>query len=166
MHSLTVLLRSLPVVALCAGATSAQAQTSGAISLTQVAPASLRLRIDNPTALAGRVQVVRLRSGQTLFTETYTGPAYGHRFDFDHVPSGRYLVYMQAGDQVHRCLVRVQTRNQDSFIRRIRLTSPTMPSSVMVKAWPSTSGSGAVMSAAALSPPTLTQGAQGDSPNQ
>jgi hypothetical protein len=166
MHSLTVLLRPLFVVALCAGATSALAQTSGAISLTQVAPTSLRLRLENPTALAGRVQVVRLRSGQTLFTETYTGPAYGHRFDFDHVPSGRYLVYMQVGDQVHRCLVRVQTRNQDSFIRKIRLTSPTMPSSVVVKAWQSASGSGTVAPVAALSPPTLTQGAQGDSPIQ
>jgi hypothetical protein len=66
MHSLTLLLRPLPVVTLCAGATSALAQTSGAISLTQVAPASLHLRIENSTALAGRVQVVRLRSGQTL----------------------------------------------------------------------------------------------------
>jgi hypothetical protein len=107
-----MLLRALSVVALCVGTTSARAQTFGVISLTQVAPASLRLRVDNPTGLAGRVQVVRLRSGQTLFIETYPGPAYGHRFDFDHVPSGRYLVYMQAGDQVHRCLVRVQTRNQ------------------------------------------------------
>lgn len=34
MHSLTLLLRPLSVVALCAGATSARAQTSGAISLT------------------------------------------------------------------------------------------------------------------------------------
>ncbi len=166
MHSLTRLLCLLSVVALCAGTTSALAQTSGAISLTQVAPASLRLRIENPTALAGRVQVVRLRSGQTLFTETYTGPAYGHRFDFDQVPSGRYLVWLQAGGQVHRCLVRVQTRDQGSSIRRIKLASPTMPAAVVVKTWRSAPGSEAVASAAALSPTNPSQGPQGESPNQ
>jgi hypothetical protein len=166
MHALTTLLRSLSVVALCASATSALAQKPGAISLTQVAPASLRLRIDNPTALAGRVQVVRLRSGQTLFTETYPGPAYGHRFDFDQAPSGRYLVWMQAGGQVHRCLVRVQTRNQGSSIQRIKLTSPTMPASVVVKSWRSASGSGTVAPVAALSPTTLSQSPQVDSPNE
>jgi hypothetical protein len=151
MHSLTLLLRSLSVVALCAGATSARAQKHGAISLTQVAPASLRLRLDNPTALAGRVQVVRLCNGQTLFTEPYSGPAYGHRFDFDQVPSGRYLVQIQAGGQVHRCLVRVQTRDQGSSIQRIKLTSPTIPSCVVVKRWRSAFGSGAVAPVAALS---------------
>ena len=166
MHSQTLLLRSLSVVALCAGATSAWAQTSGAISLTQVAPTALRLRIENPTALAGRVQVVRLRGGQTLFAETYTVPAYGHRFDFSQVPSGRYLVWMQAGGTVHRCLVRVQTRGQGSSIRRIKLTSPTMLASVVVKTWRSASGSGTVAFAAALSPTNLPQGPQGDSHNQ
>ncbi|MGI4762371.1 MAG: hypothetical protein ACRYF0_16800 [Janthinobacterium lividum] len=130
-----------------------------------MAPASLRLRFDNPTALAGRVQVVRLHGGQTLFTEPYTGPAYGHRFDFDHVPSGRYLVWLQAGDQVHRCLVRVQTRNQGSSIQRIKLTSPTMPACVVVNSWRSASGIGVVAPVAALSPTTLSQGPQGDSLN-
>jgi hypothetical protein len=154
------------MVVLCAGTTPALAQTSGAVSLTQVAPASLRLRLENPTTLAGRVQVVRLRSGQTLFTETYSGPAYGHRFDFDQVPSGRYLVYMQASGQLHRCLVRVQTREQGSFIRRIKLTSPIMPASVVVKTWRSASGSGTVASAAVLSSTNLSQGPQGDSSNQ
>jgi len=166
MYSLISLLRSLSVAALCAGATSALAQTSGAISLTQVAPASLRMRLDNPTALAGRVQVVRLYGGQTLFTEPYTGAAYGHRFDFDHVPSGRYLVWMQAGDQVHRCLVRVQTRKQGSFIQRIKLTSPTMPACVVVKTWRSASGSGGIAPVATLSPTTLSQGLQENFPNQ
>lgn len=55
MHCLTLLLRPLSVVALCAGAMAARAQTSGGISLTQVAPTALRLRIENPTALAGSV---------------------------------------------------------------------------------------------------------------
>jgi hypothetical protein len=166
MRSLLLLFRPLCVAALCASATSALAQTSGAISLTQVAPASLRLRLDNPTALAGRVQVMRLHGGQTLFTEPYTGPAYGHRFDFDHVPSGRYLVWMQAGDQVHRCLVRVQTRKQGSFIQRMKLISPTMPACVVVKTWQSSASSGGVAPVATLSPATPPQGLQGNFPNQ
>ena len=166
MHSLPMLLRLLSVAALCAGTTSALAQSSGAISLTQVAPASLRLRLDNPTALAGRVQVVRLRSGQTLFTEAYTGSAYGHRFDFDQVPSGRYLVWLQAGGQVHRCLVRVQTQKQESTIREIKLISPIIPACVVVKTWRSASGSGTVASTAALSPTSSSQGPQADFPNQ
>lgn len=148
----------LSVVALVASTTPALAQASGAISLTQVAPASLRLRLKNPTALAGRVQVVRLSSGQTLFTETYPGLAYGHRFDFDHVPSGRYLVYIEAGDQVQRCLVQVQTQDQRSIIRRIKLASGTLPTAVVVKTWQSASGSGAVAAGATLSPPTPSQG--------
>jgi len=155
-HSLTLLLRALSVVALWPGTTSAWAQTSGAISLTQV----------DPTALAGRVQVIRRRSGQTRFAETCIVPAYGHRFDFNQVPSGRYLVWMQAGGTVHRCLVRVQTQGQDSSIRRIKLTSPTMLASVVVKTWRSASGSRTVAFAAALSPTNLTQGPQGDSHNQ
>lgn len=154
------------MMTLCAGAPSALAQKPGAVSLTWVAPTALRLRIDNPTALAGRVQVVRLRSGQTLFTETYTAPAYGHRFDFDQVPSGRYLVWMQAGGQVHRCLVQVQTRDRGSCIRRIGLTSPTLPASVVVKTWRSASGSEAVAPVAALSLTTPPQGPQGDSSSQ
>ena len=160
-----MLVRLLPVVALCTGAPATLAQPSGSISLTQVAPASLRLRLENSTALAGRVQVVRLHSGQTLFTEPYFGPAYGHRFDFDHVPSGRYLVWLQAGDQVHRCLVRVQTQDQGSFIRRIKLAPGTMPAAVVVKTWRSASASG-IVADAALSPANLSQGPQEEFPHQ
>ncbi|GAB2781443.1 hypothetical protein HNQ93_001214 [Hymenobacter luteus] len=156
MSSLTVLFRVLSVAALCAGATFARAQTTGAISLTQVAPAALRLRIENPGAQAGSVQVVRLRSGQTLFTETYTIPAYGHRFDFSQVPSGRYLVWVQASGTVHRGLVRVHTWNYGSSIRRIKLISSTMPAF----------GSKATASATALGSTNLLQVPQQGSPNQ
>jgi hypothetical protein len=156
MPSPPKLLGLLSVVALCAGPTPALAQTS--ISLTQVAPASLRLRFEHPTTLAGRVQVVRLHGGQTLFTEPYTGPAYGHRFDFDHVPSGRYLVWIQAGDQVQRCLVWVQTQEQGSVIRRIKLASDTMPTAVLVKSWQSAPSSGMVAAGAARNPMTPAQG--------
>ena len=134
MHYLTLLPRPLAVVALCIGAAPARAQAPGGIHLTQVAPAALRLRLENPTGLAGSVQVVRLGSGQPLFTETYAGPAYGHRFDFRHVPSGRYLMWIQAGGIMHRCLVRVQTQGRGSSIRRIKLTSGTMPASVVFTA--------------------------------
>jgi len=158
MHFPTKLLCLLSLVALGAGTTPTLAQTSGAISLTQVAPASLRLRLENPSALAGRVQVVRLGSGQTLFTETYPGLAYGHRFDFDHVPGGRYLVWIQAGDQVQRCLVQVQTRDQGSVIRRIKLAFGTLPAAVLVSSWPSGSGGGTAAAGAAQNPLTLSQG--------
>ena len=158
MHSPTSLLGLLSIVTLYASTTPALAQTPGATSLTQVSPASLRLRLDNPTALAGHVQVVRLRTRQTLFTETYPGRAYGHRFDFDHVPSGRYLVWIQAGDQLQRCLVRVQTRgDQGSVIRRIKLVSGTLPTAVLVNSWQAASGSGVVAAGAALSPSTPAQ---------
>jgi hypothetical protein len=166
MPYLILLLRCLSVVALCARVTPAPAQKPGAISLTQVPPASLRLRLENATAVAGRVQVVRLRSGQTLFYESYSGPAYGHRFDFDHVPSGRYLVYVQADGQMHRCLVRVETRNQVASIQRIKLICGPMLTSVGVKSRRSASGNGAVASVASLSPATLSQRLQGDSLNQ
>lgn len=166
MHSPTSLLCLLSTVTLYAGTTPVLAQTSGAISLIQVAPASLRLRLENSSALAGRVQVVRLHGGQTLFTEVYPGLAYSHRFDFDHVPSGRYLVWIQAGDQVQRCLVRVQTRgDQGSVIRKIKLASGTMPTAVVVKTWQSACGSGAVASGVALSPITPSQGPQSNSSN-
>jgi hypothetical protein len=129
--------------ALWAGATSASAQTGDAVSLIKSAPAALRLRITNPAALTGRVQVVRLSTGQTLFTETYSAPAYGHRFDFSHVPSGRYLVWLQAGGNFHRCIVRVQTWGHSSAIRVAKLTSRTMPTLVSVgssQAVPSVAG--------------------------
>lgn len=157
MHSPIKLLGLLSLVALCAGTTPTLAQKSGAISLTQVAPASLRLRLENPTVLAGRVRVVRQHGGQTLFTEPYTDSVYGHRFDFDHVPSGRYLVWIQAGDQVQRCLVRVQTRDQGSVIRRIKPASGAMPTAVLVKSWQSAPGSGTIAAGAALNPVTLSQ---------
>lgn len=132
MNRLTPIFRPLFVAALCAGTTSALALTTEAIHLTQAAPATLRLRIDTPEPLAGRVQVVRLSNGQTLFTENYRAAEYGHRFDFSHVPSGRYLVWLQTGGNVHRCLVRVQTRRQGSVIRLDKLTSRAMPASVVV----------------------------------
>lgn len=132
MNCLTTLLGSAVGALLCAGATPALAQSSEAISLTQTAPTALRLRIAHPAGLVGRVQVVRLRTGQTLFTETYSAPAYGHRFDFSRAPKGRYLVWLQSGANVHRCIVRVLPRAQGSAIRVNKLTSRTMPASLVI----------------------------------
>jgi hypothetical protein len=100
---------------------------------------------------------VRQHGGQKLFTEPYIGSVYGHRFDFDHVPSGRYLVWIQAGDQIQRCLVRVRTRDHGSVIRRIKLASSAMPTAVLVKSWQSTPGSRTITADAALNPVALSQ---------
>ena len=89
-------------------ATPAAAQVEP-ISLAQVGPASLRLRIANPNLATGYVQVVRLSTQQPLFTETYSAPAYGQRFDFNRAPSGSYQVKLQAGPTRYRYRVRVRT---------------------------------------------------------
>lgn len=95
---------------LVAGPTPVLAQVGEPVSLTQVASASLRLRIANPDHTSGHVQVVRLSTQQPLFTDTYTVPAYGQRFDFERAPSGRYQVGLQVGWACYRYTVRVRTR--------------------------------------------------------
>lgn len=132
MKFLPTFIYPIAVAALCAGASPASAQTSDAVSLLKAAPAALRLRITSSAALPGQVQVVRLRTGQTLFTETYNAPAYGHRFDFSQAPSGRYLVGLHSGGNFHRCIVRVHTRAYGSVIRVAKLTSRTLPTSVSI----------------------------------
>lgn len=132
MKSLATCICPIAVSALCATATPATAQTSDAVSLLKAAPAALRLRITSSAALPGQVQVVRLNTGQTLFTETYNASAYGHRFDFSQAPSGRYLVGLHSGGNFHRCIVRVRTGAHGSVIRVAKLTSRTLPTSVSV----------------------------------
>jgi hypothetical protein len=66
----------------------------------------IRVRIDNPAGQPGRVQVVRLSSGQTLFEEAYTA-AYGHRFSFRDLPRGRYALLMTVGGRQYRYTVQV-----------------------------------------------------------
>ena len=90
-------------------ATPADAQVVEPISLAQVGPASLRLRIANPNLATGYVQVVRLSTRQPLFTEMYSAPAYGQRFDFNRAPSGCYQVELQVGPARYRYRVRVRT---------------------------------------------------------
>jgi len=132
MNTLPKFLAATLLTALCAGITSVQAQTTEAISFTQASPASLRLHITNVGPLAGRVEVVRLSSGQTLFTETYEAPAYSHRFDFSRAPSGRYLVRLQAGTTTHRCIVRVHTQANSTTSRVAKLPLRAVSPSVAV----------------------------------
>ncbi|NML66321.1 hypothetical protein HHL22_14000 [Hymenobacter sp. RP-2-7] len=71
-------------------------QAPAAGVLTACGPASLRLHVANSDSLPGQVSVVRLATGQPLFTATYRAP-YGHRFDFAGVPAGMYLVRLRLG---------------------------------------------------------------------
>jgi hypothetical protein len=102
---------------LLAGGSPALAQDGQPVSLTQVAPASLRLRVANPNQASGYVQVVRLSTQQPLFTETYSVPAYGQRFDFDRAPSGRYQVELQVGPARYHYSVCVRTHAGRSTAR-------------------------------------------------
>ena len=70
----------------------------------------MRVHIENAAQQPSRVEVVQLASGQTLYYETYRTAAYGHRFDFDGVPVGRYLVRFKVGRNRYRYTVQV---NQD-----------------------------------------------------
>jgi hypothetical protein len=87
---------------------SAAAQVNDPVTVQQVNPTSLRVRIENSSAPAGQVQVVSLVSGNVLFDESYEGAAYGHRFDFRELKPGRYALLMKTGGEQHRYLIQVQ----------------------------------------------------------
>ena len=114
--------------------TPAVAQVAEPVSLTQVAPASLRLRVANPDHATGHVQVVRLSTQQPLFRETYTAPAYGQRFDFDRAPSGRYQVELQVGPARYHYSVRVRTHAGRSTACVRQLVVEYHPTSMVVAA--------------------------------
>ena len=86
-------------------------QAPAAGVLTACGPASLRLRVANPDSLPGWVSVVRLATGQPLFTATYRAP-YGHRFDFAGVPAGLYLVHLRLGHTRTKYWVRMSEQAQ------------------------------------------------------
>jgi hypothetical protein len=86
-------------------------QAPAAGVLTACGPASLRLRVANPDSLPGWVSVVRLATGQPLFTANYRAP-YGHRFDFAGVPAGLYLVYLRLGHTRTKYWVRMSEQAQ------------------------------------------------------
>jgi hypothetical protein len=90
--------------------TPAQAQQPASpVHLTQLNQASLRLRIANPSQQPSRVEVIHLNTGQPLFTETYKAASYGHRFDFQNLPTGRYALLLKVGSDRYRYTVEVAT---------------------------------------------------------
>jgi hypothetical protein len=117
---------------LVTGVTPAVAQVVEPVSLTQVAPASLRLRVANPDHATGHVQVVRVSTQQPLFRETYTAPTYGQRFDFDRAPSGRYQVELQVGPARYHYSVRVRTHAGRSTACVRQLVVDYQPASMVV----------------------------------
>jgi hypothetical protein len=70
--------------------------------------------------------VLRQGSGQLLFSEAYAGAAYGHRFDFRNLSTGRYLLLVTVGAQQYRYVVQLQTiHNQPAVaIRNIKVRLP------------------------------------------
>ncbi|WP_277226982.1 hypothetical protein [Hymenobacter sp. YC55] len=119
---------------LLSGVSPAVAQGAEPVSLTQVAPASLRLRVANPDHATGHVQVVRLSTQQPLFRETYTASAYGQRFSFDRAPSGRYQVELQVGPARYYYSVRVRTHAGRSTACVRKLVVDYQPASMVVAA--------------------------------
>ncbi|UOQ69220.1 hypothetical protein [Hymenobacter volaticus] len=121
MSTLPVLCPALFVLFLVTGVSPVVAQMAEPVSLTQVAPASLRLRVASPDYARGYVQVVRLSTQQPLFRETYTAPTYGQRFDFDRAPSGRYQVDLQVGLARYHYSVHVRTHagRSTAWVRKL-----------------------------------------------
>ncbi|TGE21278.1 hypothetical protein E5K00_13370 [Hymenobacter aquaticus] len=92
-----------------AAARPAWAQQASPIRVEAADAESIRLRVDNSALLPGRVQVQSLTTGQVLFDEAYSGPAYGKRFNFRGLPAGRYALLLRTGATQHRYLLQVQS---------------------------------------------------------
>ena len=104
--ALTSLLATAPVQA---------QQTAAPAALTQVGTRSFCLRLNNPDQQRTRIEVVQLRDDQTLFSATTSAPAYGHRFDFGGLPSGRYAVVLRTGPATQRYTVVVRNTAEAAF---------------------------------------------------
>jgi hypothetical protein len=91
---------------------TAWAQQGPPAWVSQTDSESLRVRIDNPAALACQVRVIQLSSGESLFYEASQTPAYGHRFNFRQVPTGRYALVLRVGPNRYRYTIEVQTQKQ------------------------------------------------------
>jgi hypothetical protein len=116
-------------------ASPAQAQQPQPIQLIQANPASLRVRIDNPAQLPGRVRVVQLSDGLPIYDQTYHSAAYGHRFDFDHLPDGRYALQLSVGADHYNYTVQVQTEHNHSTVNVCELTTRQTQSMVTAAAF-------------------------------
>ncbi|GAB2944290.1 hypothetical protein GCM10027048_06310 [Hymenobacter coalescens] len=96
------------------------------VSVQAIDHESVRVRIANPAQQTSRVQVVRLSSGQVLFDEAHADVAYGHRFNFRHLPAGRYSLLMTVGPQQYRYTMEVQSGGSTPAvaIRSIKVRLP------------------------------------------
>ncbi|UYZ58247.1 hypothetical protein [Hymenobacter latericus] len=97
-------------------ASPVQAMPGQPVSLERVDEVSLRVRISNPAQQLGQVQVVSLVSGKTIFSETYSEQAYGHRFNFSVLPAGRYAIVVKAGEQQYRYTLQLQAAGKQRAV--------------------------------------------------
>jgi hypothetical protein len=94
------------------------AQQTPPVRVEKANATTFRVRIQDSVKQAGRVRVVSLSTGQTLFDERYSAPAYGHAFDFSNMRDGQYLLVMRVGGSVYRYTVQVQNEPQLSVALR------------------------------------------------
>ncbi|RTQ48537.1 hypothetical protein EJV47_16325 [Hymenobacter gummosus] len=112
------------LAALAAPLTATAAPAEPPASVQALDHENIRVRIDNPARLSGRVQVVRLSNGQPLFDEAFAAEAYGHRFNFRDLPAGRYALTMTVGAQTYRYTMEVAAAGQPVAIRTIKVRLP------------------------------------------
>ena len=90
-------------------------QTAAYVVLTQVDARNFRLHLNNPDQQRTRIEVVQLRDDQPLFSTTTSAPAYGHRFNFGGLPSGRYAVVLRTDLATQRYTVVVRNTAEAAF---------------------------------------------------
>jgi hypothetical protein len=90
--------------------TTARAQATPPVQLTQPDASSLRLSFINSTSRPASLTVVDLTRSSTILNETHREPAYGTRLKFDTLPSGRYLVALRIGRDRYRYTVEVAAK--------------------------------------------------------
>ena len=99
------------VVSLVAAAPVQAQQAATPSSLTQIDASSFRLRLANAGQERTRIEVVQASNGQSLFSETTTAPAYGHRFNFNSLSAGSYAVVVRIGKATQQYNVLVSNAN-------------------------------------------------------
>ncbi|TYZ08931.1 hypothetical protein FY528_12005 [Hymenobacter lutimineralis] len=111
----------------------AQAQQAAPVTLETPTPETLRVRVQNPAQQAGSVQIVSLRTGQSLFRETYTAPVYANRFDFRNLAGGHYSVVLRLGRDQYRYTVHMQPASATSGVV-VRTVKARLPKTVIALA--------------------------------
>jgi hypothetical protein len=103
------------------------AQQAQPVKVEKANATTFRVRIQDPSQQAGRVRVVSLGTGQTLYDERYNAPAYGHAFDFQNVREGNYMLVMQMGQTKYRYTVQVKKQPQVSVALRTVTVKTRLP---------------------------------------